>query len=88
MKKDPKKARTKRTVRPKADGDTMRPVYDFSKAERGKTAARYAQGTNVVVLDPDVSRMFPNAAAVNEALRALGEIIKRTPSSKGRKSPA
>jgi len=74
-----KKSGAKRTTRPKTDEDTMRPEYDFSKAVRGVTAARYAQGTNVVVLEPDVARLFPNATAVNEALRALGAIIQRVP---------
>ncbi len=83
-----KKGRNKRTVRPKADADTMRPEYDFSKAVRGVTAARYARGTNVVVLDPDVVRMFPNANTVNEALRALGGIIRKVPGSRGRRRPA
>jgi hypothetical protein len=86
MKKGMKKEGTKRVGRAKAEEDTMRPEYDFSKAERGTTSARYAQGTNVVVLDPDVVRMFPNAAAVNQALRALGEIIKQASPAKGRKS--
>ncbi|MBI4559229.1 MAG: hypothetical protein HY706_16715 [Candidatus Hydrogenedentes bacterium] len=63
----------------------MRSEYDFSKAVRGVTAARYAKGTNVVVLAPDVARMFPNAAAVNEALRALGGIIRRAPHVKASK---
>src|SRR5262249_47237823 len=46
---------------PPADKDTMRPEYDFSKAVRGVTAKRYAEGTNVVLLDPDVARIFPDA---------------------------
>ncbi|NCO35275.1 MAG: hypothetical protein AUJ92_05080 [Armatimonadetes bacterium CG2_30_59_28] len=62
----------------------MRSEYDFSKAVRGVTAARYAQGTNVVVLDADVVRMFPNATAVNEALRALGGIIRQAQRPKRR----
>jgi len=49
----------------------MRPEYDFSKGVRGVTAARYAQGTNVVLLDPDVAQVFPDSQAVNEALRTL-----------------
>ena len=53
------------------DRDTMRPEYDFSGAVRGVTAARYAQGANVVVIDPDILDVFPNGASVNEALRAL-----------------
>lgn len=80
-----KKERAKRTIQPKADEDTLRAEYDFLKAARGVTAARYARGSNVVVLEPDVVRMFPNATAVNEALRALGEIIQKIPRSKNHK---
>ena len=72
-----KKAKTKNNTRLNPDRDTMRSEYDFSKAERGVTAARYAQGTNVVVLEPDVVRLFPNASAVNKALRALGGIFRQ-----------
>ncbi len=55
----------------------MQPEYDFSSAARGKYARRYAQGTNVVVLEPDVAKAFPNTEAVNSSLRALVSIIKR-----------
>ncbi len=55
--------------------DQMRNRYDFSGGVRGKYARRYAVGTNVVVLDPDVARLFPNGAAVNETLRAVAEIV-------------
>ena len=58
------------------DRDTMRPEYDFSGAVRGATAARYAEGTNVVVVDPDVRDVFPNARSVNEALRALAPLLR------------
>jgi hypothetical protein len=51
--------------------DDMLPEYDFSNAVRGKYYERYRQGTNVVLLDPDVAEVFPNATAVNDALRAL-----------------
>jgi hypothetical protein len=51
--------------------------YDFSKGARGKYARRYARGSNVVVLDPDVAELFPNAEAVNSSLRSLAEIIRR-----------
>lgn len=51
--------------------------YDFSGGVRGKYAARYAQGSNVVVLEPDVAKIFPDAASVNQALRSLAEIIRR-----------
>ncbi len=43
---------------------------------RGKYAERYAQGTNLVRLDPDVVEVFPDSEAVNRALRALAGIIK------------
>ncbi|HKZ45897.1 MAG TPA: hypothetical protein VJ202_00760 [Thermodesulfobacteriota bacterium] len=51
--------------------------YDFSKGIRGKYAKRYAEGTNVVVIDPDVAKFFPDHDSVNQALRTLSEIIKR-----------
>jgi len=50
--------------------------YDFSKGVRGKYAARYREGCNVVVLDPDVAETFPDAESVNQALRCLGQIIR------------
>jgi len=59
-----------------SDIDTMRPEYDFSKAVRGATAARYAQGTNVVLLDPDVAEVFPDTQAVNEALRTFARLAR------------
>jgi len=51
--------------------------YDFSKGIRGKYAKRYAQGANVVVIEPDVAEFFPDHDAVNHALRSLSEIIKK-----------
>jgi hypothetical protein len=57
------------------DRETMRPEYDFSGGVRGKYTARYREGTNVVVLDPDVAAVFPNSAAVNKALRALLDAV-------------
>lgn len=57
--------------KPRRNDDDMLPEYDFSKAVRGKYYERYRQGTNVVLLDPDVADVFPNATAVNDALRAL-----------------
>ncbi len=52
--------------------------YDFSKGVRGKYARQYAEGSNVVVLSPDVAEAFPNSTAVNEALRALMTIARQT----------
>jgi hypothetical protein len=52
--------------------------YDFSKGVRGKYAQRYAAGTNVVVLAPDVAAVFPDSESVNEALRALVKIARKS----------
>ncbi len=49
----------------------MRSEYDFSKGVRGKYAGQYSEGSNVVVLDPDVAAAFPDAKAVNDALRKV-----------------
>jgi hypothetical protein len=51
--------------------------YDFSQGVVGKYAERYAEGTNVVLLDPDVARLFPDSEAVNQALRAIATIIRQ-----------
>jgi len=51
--------------------------YDFSNGIQGKYAKKYNEGTNVVVIDPDVAKFFPDHDSVNEALRSLTEIIKR-----------
>lgn len=68
--------------------DELRPEYDFdySKAVRGKYYRRLLkEGSNVVVLEPDVARAFPNSNAVNDALRSvLKERLSRT--SRSRKS--
>jgi len=60
----------------RADHDTLRPEYDFSEGVRGATAARYSQGTNIVVVDPEVLDVFPDGKSVNEALRALAPVIR------------
>lgn len=57
----------------------MRDEYDFSKGVRGKYAQRYVDGTNVVLLEPDVAKEFPDAAAVNEALRQILRDKKKSP---------
>jgi len=54
--------------------DDLRPEYDLSKLKggvRGKYAKRFQQGTNLVLLWPDVARYFPDERAVNAALRSL-----------------
>lgn len=50
--------------------------YDFGGRVRGKYAARFARGSHVVVLDPDVAQVFSNSESVNRALRALAGIIR------------
>jgi hypothetical protein len=50
--------------------------YDFSGGVRGKYAGRFAKGSNVVVLDPDVAQVFTDSESVNKALRALAGIIQ------------
>lgn len=59
--------------------DELRPEYDFSQLEggvRGKYVERYREGTNLVLLAPDVAQAFPTAEAVNEALRLLIRLAK------------
>ena len=72
------------------ENDDLRPHYDFSGGVRGKYAARYAEGTNIVVLSPDVAEVFPNSEAVNEALRTLlrlsGKRARHKPTTKKRGS--
>jgi hypothetical protein len=61
--------------------DELRPEYrrsDFGKLVRGKYAARVASETNVVVLEPELAEAFPNAKAVNEALRGLLDVAATT----------
>ena len=50
--------------------------YDFSKGIRGKYAQRYSEGSNIVKLDDDVAEIFPDEKSVNDALRALANIIR------------
>jgi hypothetical protein len=53
------------------------PEYDFSGARPNKYASRYAKGSIVVTLDPDVAAVFPGAREANDALRALAHVIRR-----------
>jgi hypothetical protein len=62
----------------------MRTEYDFSSGVRGKFAEEYARGTNVVVLDPELTTAFPDSKTVNEALRSLLAIATRAEGSKRR----
>jgi hypothetical protein len=62
--------------------EELREEYDFTPVQlsdgiRGKYAGRYAQGVNLVRLDPNVAAVFPDSESVNHALRALVEIIRK-----------
>jgi hypothetical protein len=72
----------------KPQPEELREEYDFTPGQlrdgvRGKYAERYAQGVNLVRLDPDVAAVFPDSESVNHALRALVEIIR----ARERRSP-
>ena len=69
MKKERKKTAKKKTQR----------EYDFKGGVRGKYAARYAKGSNVVVLSPDVAKVFPDSISANEALRAEIAVLSHVP---------
>jgi hypothetical protein len=67
--------------------DELRSEYkrsDFGTLIRGKYIERLQTSSNVVVLDPEVADLFPNAAAVNAALRSLAKIAKRADSRRSR----
>ena len=71
--------------------DELRAEYDLSTllkdGEQGKYAKRYEQGTNLVLLAPDVAKAFPSDEAVNEALRLVIQ-LKQIPESQKRRIPA
>ena len=66
----------KKAIRTRHDPD-MLDEYNFSKGVRGKYAKRYAEGTNIVVLSPDIAQIFPTSESVNEALRVLVKAARR-----------
>ncbi len=68
------------------DDSDMLPEYDFSRGVRGKYAGRMAKGSNVVVLDRDVQKLFPDSTSVNTALRALAQAVAAAKRPPGRKA--
>lgn len=57
----------------------LRPEYDLAKLKggvRGKYAKRFQQGTNLILLSPDVARYFPDERSVNTVLRSIVGIAK------------
>ena len=72
----------KTKAKTRLSGDELRADYGenfFRGAVRGKYAARYREGTNVVLLDADVAKVFRDAASVNETLRSLIGIARHVP---------
>ena len=55
----------------------MRAEYDFTGGIRGKHAAGFRAGSRVVVLEPDVAKVFRDSKSVNETLRALADLARR-----------
>ena len=51
--------------------------YDFINAVKGKYSSKYIEGSNIVVIEPDVAKYFPDHDSVNQALRSLSEIIRK-----------
>ena len=78
-----KPKRNGKRVASRVDPDEILPEYDFSKGERNRYAARYAGTGRVVELEADVAAAFPDARAVNDALRALaGTITDHAPNAR------
>ena len=69
------KVMKKKTI--KTDPD-MLAEYDFSQGIRGKYVERFAEGSNVVILSPEIAEIFPDSESVNQALRLLVDIAGKT----------
>ena len=68
--------------------DDLRAEYRLADLEggiRGRCFRRVARGSNIVVLDPDVAKSFPDSRAVNQALRLLVDVAARTPGATQRR---
>jgi hypothetical protein len=72
MKKSLSKIKTGKT-----EMDEILPEYDFRRSSPNKFASRYAAGSTVVVLEPDVAAAFPTSGEANAALRALASLIQK-----------
>jgi hypothetical protein len=70
----------------KSDNDEMRPEYDLRGGVRGKYYERYKQGTNVILLEPDLAKVFRDSASVNSALRVYLSEHGEPPPSAQRKA--
>ena len=72
-----KKSPSKGVAADRVDADEILPEYDFKRSSPNKFASRYATGSAVIVLEPDVAAAFPSAGEANEALRAIAGIIQK-----------
>ncbi|GAJ07961.1 unnamed protein product [marine sediment metagenome] len=63
-------------MKKKEENEEILDEYDFTQGEKGRYFSRFKEGSNVVILDPDVAEVFKDQRVVNESLRALGRIIK------------
>ena len=72
-----KKSPVKGVAVDRADADEILPEYDFKRGSPNKFASRYAAGSAVIVLEPDVAAAFPSSEEANAALRALAGIIQK-----------
>ena len=72
-----KKRRGNNSKTERVDIDEILPEYDFGRARRNTYASRYAAGSVVVVLEPDVAAAFPTSGEANDALRAVAQIIRK-----------
>jgi hypothetical protein len=72
-----KKSPSKGVAADRVGADEILPEYDFKRGAPNKFASRYAAGSAVVVLEPDVAAAFPSSGEANEALRALAGIIQK-----------
>ncbi len=70
----------------KRDADEMRPEYDISGGIRGKYYDRYREGSNVILLEPDVAAVFRDSDAVNRTLRMLIDIARNNAATEGETS--
>lgn len=73
MKKAPTKGKASKTIA----ADEVLPEYDFRAAAPNRYASRYAAGSKVIVLEPDVAAAFPSSAEVNDALRTVAALIEK-----------
>lgn len=71
-----RKANARKARKRRAGIDEVLPEYDFSRSRPNKYASRYAKGSIVVTLDPDVAAVFPGAREAHDALRALAGVIR------------